>query len=325
MHLFDILIARFKQLCNMTIPLITHPAYSYDFPGKHRFPMQKFKLLHEYLQASGLATKSNTLRPGRAKHEFLQSAHCPDYIQRFCQGELSPKEVRRLGLPWSEGLVRRTVISPAGTLLAAHYALQHGVACHLAGGTHHAHFDFASGFCIFNDLAITANTLLKTGTVKKVLIFDLDVHQGDGTARILAHTPAAFTCSIHCEKNFPARKADSDLDVNLEVGMGDEQYLSIVAETLSTLIERQQPDLILYDAGVDVFADDPLGLLNISLEGIRRRDNLVLTQARQSNIPIMTVIGGGYDKDQAALAQRHAIAIEEAFRVFSPKTELKMA
>lgn len=319
MHLFVILSARLYQPRTMTIPLITHPAYSYDFPGKHRFPMQKFKLLHDYLQSTGLATKANTLRPGRAKHEFLQSAHCPDYIHRFCQGELSAKEVRRLGLPWSEGLVRRTVISPAGTLLTAHYALQNGIACHLAGGTHHAHFDFASGFCIFNDLAITAKTLLNVGAVTKVLIFDLDVHQGDGTARILEQTPNAVTCSIHCEKNFPARKANSDLDVNLAVGMTDGEYLTIVADTLSALIDQQQPDLILYDAGVDVFSDDPLGLLDISLDGIRRRDNLVLTQARDANIPIMTVIGGGYDKDQFALAKRHAIAVEEAFRVFAPK------
>tara|TARA_B100000809_G_scaffold251933_1_gene286040 strand:- start:5440 stop:6345 length:906 start_codon:yes stop_codon:yes gene_type:complete len=300
----------------MPIPLITHPAYSYDFPGKHRFPMQKFALLHEYLQSIGLATKTNTLRPGRAKHEFLQTAHCADYISRFCEGHLSDKEVRRLGLPWSKGLVRRTVISPAGTLLAAHYALNNGIACHLAGGTHHAHYDFASGFCIFNDLAITAKTLLSAGLVNKVLIFDLDVHQGDGTARILEHTPEVFTCSIHCAKNFPARKATSDLDVNLAVGMADDDYLKIVTDTLAQLIEQQQPDLILYDAGVDVYADDPLGLLNISLEGIRLRDHSVLKQARDAGVPIMTVIGGGYDKDQKALARRHAIAVEEAYTVF---------
>jgi|TARA_B110000116_G_scaffold272435_1_gene297566 acetoin utilization deacetylase AcuC-like enzyme len=300
----------------MTIPLITHPAYSYDFPGKHRFPMQKFALLHEYLQSKGLATKTNTLRPGRAKPEFLQTAHCADYISRFCEGQLSDKEVRRLGLPWSEGLVRRTVISPAGTLLAAHYALNNGIACHLAGGTHHAHYDFASGFCIFNDLAITAKTLLTAGTVSKVLIFDLDVHQGDGTARILEHTPEVFTCSVHCEKNFPARKATSDLDVNLAVGMNDTTYLKVVADTLAQLIKQQQPDLILYDAGVDIYANDPLGLLNISLEGIRQRDHLVLTQACEAGVPIMTVIGGGYDKDQKALARRHAIAVEEAYNVF---------
>ena len=300
----------------MSIPLITHPAYSYDFPGKHRFPMQKFALLHEYLQSIGLATKTNTLRPGRAKHEFLQTAHCADYIRRFCEGQLSDKEVRRLGLPWSEGLVRRTVISPAGTMLAAHYALNNGIACHLAGGTHHAHYDFASGFCIFNDLAITAKTLLSAGAVNKVLIFDLDVHQGDGTARILEHTPEVFTCSIHCAKNFPARKATSDLDINLAVGMEDDDYLKIVEDTLALLIEQQQPDLILYDAGVDVYTDDPLGLLNISLEGIRLRDHLVLKQARDAGVPIMTVIDGGYDKDQKALARRHAVAMEEAYNVF---------
>jgi len=300
----------------MSIPLVTHPAYSFEFPGKHRFPMQKFALLHEYLQSIGLATTTNTLRPGRAKSAILEQAHDPNYIRRFCEGELSDKEVRRLGLPWSEGLVRRTVISPAGTLLAAHYALNHGIACHLAGGTHHAHFDFASGYCIFNDLAITAKTLLAAGSVQKILIFDLDVHQGDGTARILEHTAKAFSCSIHCEKNFPARKAKSDLDVNLAVGMGDDEYLQVVADTLKQLLQREKPDLILYDAGVDVYAEDPLGLLNISLDGIRRRDRLVLSRARDAQIPIVTVIGGGYDRDQKALAKRHAMAVEEAFKLF---------
>lgn len=301
----------------MSIAFITHPAYSYDFPAKHRFPMQKFALLHQHLQQLGLATVSNTLRPGRAKQTLLEQAHCPTYIDRFIKGQLSAKEARRLGLPWSEGLVKRTLISPAGTLLAAQCALRDGIACHLAGGTHHAHYDFASGFCIFNDLAITARSLLATGAVKRILIFDVDVHQGDGTARILADTPEAFTCSIHCEKNFPARKASSDWDVNLPKGMTDTDYLDVVNRTFRQCLQQVQPDLVLYDAGVDVYEHDPLGLLNISLAGIRQRDNTVLQQARHTNTPIMTVIGGGYDKDQTALARRHAIAIEEAFAVFT--------
>lgn len=297
------------------LPLITHPAYSYDFPARHRFPMQKFSLLHDYLRARGLATESNTLRPGRCRPGLLALAHDDDYVARFITGQLSRQEERRMGLPWSEGLVRRTCISPAGTLLAAHYALKYGIACHLAGGTHHAHRDFASGFCIFNDLAIAALAVLAHTRVQRVLIFDVDVHQGDGTARILAEEPRVFTCSVHCEKNFPARKAHSDLDINLPVGMGDEAYLSVVEHTFARLLREFQPELVLYDAGVDVYANDPLGLLNISESAIAARDAQVLQMARAAGVPVATVIGGGYDRDQRALARRHALCVEQAARV----------
>ncbi len=301
----------------MLIPLITHPLYSFDFPGKHRFPMEKFSLLATYLREQQLLKPENLFRPGVARREILLQGHCPHYLDRFINNQQSAKEVRRMGLPWSEGLMRRTLISPNGSLLTANLALKYGVACHLAGGTHHAHFDFASGFCILNDLAITAKTLLAQKKVNKVVIFDCDVHQGDGTANILADQPNAYTCSIHCEKNFPARKAISDWDVELSPKMEDEQYLSIVSQTLTQIIHTQQPDFFIYDAGVDIFAQDPLGLLSISTQGIRRRDRLVLDACRDNNIPIMTVIGGGYDDDRLALAMRHAIVVEEAFASFA--------
>nr|WP_183909160.1 histone deacetylase [Simiduia aestuariiviva] len=277
--------------------------------------MQKFGLLHAYLRAQGLATPVNTLRPGRCQPALLQLAHEEEYVTRFLSGQLTRQEERRMGLPWSDGLVRRTCISPAGTLLAAHYALEYGIACHLAGGTHHAHRDFASGFCIFNDLAIAALAVLAHTPVQRVLIFDVDVHQGDGTARILADNPRAFTCSIHCEKNFPARKAHSDLDINLPVGMGDDAYLSVVEHTFAKLLREFKPQLVLYDAGVDVYAQDPLGLLNISEAAIAARDYSVLSLAKAANVPVATVIGGGYDRDQRALARRHALCVEQAARV----------
>lgn len=278
--------------------------------------MAKFGLLHSYLQQQGIAQPANTFRPGKIKHSQLALAHCEQYVTAFASGLLDAQAQRRLGLPWSEGLVRRTFISPAGTLLAAHFALREGIACHLAGGTHHAHRDFASGFCVFNDLAVTARVLLEQQLATRVLVFDLDVHQGDGTARILADVPGTYTCSVHCEKNFPVRKAQSDLDVNLPVAMSDDAYLQVVSDTLTRLLRDYQPDFILYDAGVDVFADDPLGRLNISLQGIAARDALVLSMARDRNIPIATVIGGGYDKDQSAVARRHAICVEQAHRLF---------
>jgi len=306
----------------MSIALVTHPEYSFAFPGKHRFPMEKFRLLHQYLKDTGIASSVNTFRPGRAKLELLTQAHCPEYRARFIHNRMEKLEARRLGLPWSEELVKRTLISPNGTYLAANLALEHGVACHLAGGTHHAHFDYGSGFCALNDLAITAKALLQHADQKgledqSIIIFDCDVHQGDGTATILANEPRAFTCSLHCEKNFPARKAQSDLDINLARGMGDQAYLDILERTLNQLLDERPPTLFIYDAGVDIYQHDPLGLLNISLEGIRARDNLVLKTCRDRGIPIVTVIGGGYDDDRMALAQRHAIVVEEAHKLFS--------
>ena len=300
----------------MPLPLITHPYYSFDFPGKHRFPMEKFRLLADYCTERGWLNAKLAFRPGRAKHELLQQAHCPEYLGRFISGTQTAKEVRRMGLPWSEGLVRRTLISPNGTFLTAQLALKHGIACHLAGGTHHAHYDFASGFCILNDLAITAKALLAQGKVNKVVIFDCDVHQGDGTAAILENEPRAYTCSIHCGKNFPARKAKSDWDVEVEVDASDDDYLAIVEQTLLTVIKEQQPDLLIYDAGVDIYSGDPLGLLKVSLPGIYERDRLVLNYCRQKQIPVATVIGGGYDDDRLALARRHALVIEAAHSVF---------
>lgn len=306
----------------MSIPLITHPHYSYGFPAKHRFPMEKFQLLHRYLKDKGLATPQNTVRPGKAKIELLETTHCAQYLQRFINNTLTDKEVRRMGLPWSEGLVRRTLISPNGTFLTANLALEHGIACHLAGGTHHAHYDYGSGFCIINDLSVTALGLIERAKAKgqtppRILIFDCDVHQGDGTATTLAHEPLAFTCSIHCEKNFPARKAHSDMDVNLPIKMEDDAYLSTVRSAFEKAVAQSKPDLVLYDAGVDIYENDPLGLLNISLQGIRERDELVLNLCKSQGLPVATVIGGGYDRDQAALARRHAIVVESAFKVFN--------
>jgi acetoin utilization deacetylase AcuC-like enzyme len=276
--------------------------------------MQKFALLLEHLQTLGIANADNTYRPGKARLDLLELAHCPNYLNNFINGNLSDKEVRRMGLPWSEGLVKRSLISPNGTFLTASLALRHGLACHLAGGTHHAHYDFASGYCVLNDLAITALALVRQAKVKRVLIFDCDVHQGDGTATILQDVTEITTCSIHCEKNFPHRKAVSDIDVEVKKGVGDQEYLQFVSDTLHQALETSQPDLVIFDAGVDVYEDDPLGLLNISLDGIRAREAMVIQTVRDLGIPLATVIGGGYDKDQAALARRHAIVVEEAHR-----------
>ncbi|WP_035234523.1 histone deacetylase family protein [Alcanivorax nanhaiticus] len=297
------------------LPLVYHPDYSFPFPGEHRFPMEKFSLLHRHLRLLGIAHRDNEFRPGRARASLLGTVHCPDYVSAIISGTLDQKALRRMGLPWSEGLIRRTCIAPMGTFLTAQLALKHGLACHLAGGTHHAHYDFGSGFCIFNDLAFAAKQLLVSGAVQKILIFDCDVHQGDGTAAVLENEPRVFTCSIHCEKNFPVRKAVSDLDVGLPLGMTDGDYLDTVFETLASLLEQEKPDLVFYDAGVDIYQHDPLGRLAISLQGIADRDRGVIQRCRDQGIPVATVIGGGYDDDRQALARRHALVIEEAARI----------
>ena len=299
------------------LPLVTHPSYSYGFPPNHRFAMEKFALLAEYLRETDLLGSENLFRPSRAKLSWLQRVHCADYIERFIENRWSAREIKRCNLPWSEGLVERSLISPAGTVLTAQLALSTGIACHLAGGTHHAHYDYASGFCVFNDLAITAKLLIEENGLDRVLIFDCDVHQGDGTAMLLADEPRAITCSIHAGNNFPFTKSISDVDVALDDGTADEAYLLAVEQTLNKLLDKHQPQLVLYDAGVDIFSGDPLGRLQVSETGIRQRDRMVLTMLRRRNIPVATVIGGGYDDDRQALARRHAMVIEEAAKLVS--------
>lgn len=301
----------------MPLPLIYHDDYSPEFPPEHRFPMDKFRLLRDHLVSSGLVRDADLLRPELCPADILALAHDRDYIERYMSGSLASEDQRRLGLPWSEALARRTVRAVGGSLLAAEQALQHGLACHLAGGTHHAHHDHPAGFCIFNDLAVISHYLLGSGRVGNVLIFDCDVHQGDGTARILADTPSAITVSLHCEKNFPARKADSDWDIPLPMGMGDDAYLQVVDETLDYLLPLYRPDLVLYDAGVDVHKDDALGYLQLTDAGVSARDERVLRHCLGRDIPVMGVIGGGYSKDRQALARRHGLLHHSAQRVWT--------
>lgn len=293
------------------VPLVYHPDYSYEFDPKHRFVMSKFRRLFDYCEEQGW-TKDALFQPETASKENLCRAHCGDYLDALQSNTLDAKAMRRIGLPWSQALIHRTFISPNGTFKAACLALEHGLACHLAGGTHHAHYDFGAGFCLLNDLAFTARMLVAEQRVKRVLIFDCDVHQGDGTAAILQGDDHLFTCSIHCEKNFPFRKQPSDLDIGLERFLDDRNYLDVVDSTLSRLLEQFQPDIVLYDAGVDVWDGDALGHLNVSLEGIYERDRLVLEHCIQRGIAVATVIGGGYDRDHYALAKRHAIIVRAA-------------
>lgn len=268
--------------------------------------MPKFGVLHSLLIEQGLAKPEQFHCPEIGSLELISSVHDPAYVLSFFDGTIDRDAVRRIGLPWSVELVQRTRTAIAGTLLTCELALQYGLACNTAGGTHHAHRDFGSGFCIFNDLAVAAKTLINQGKIQQVLIIDLDVHHGDGTATIFANDPRVFTFSMHCEKNFPGKKPPSDLDVPLVKGVGDQEYLDTLQQHLPRLLEEVEPDLVIYDAGVDVHRDDRLGHLELTDQGLYDRDRYVIEQCRSHHIPTACVIGGGYDQDHKKLASRHA-------------------
>ena len=277
--------------------------------------MAKFRLLKEWVDQQVPTTQ--LFSPEPCPIDILVATHDPRYVHDFQSGNLDKRAIREIGLPWSEGLRDRTVLALGGTIRSCELAKTHGLASHLAGGTHHAHYDRGSGFCIYNDLAVSARYLVNEGLASRVLIFDCDVHQGDGTAAILAHDPYTFTCSIHAEKNFPVRKVDSDLDVNCPDGMTDDPYVSLVFETLESVIASWHPDFVIYDAGSDVHIDDALGRLSITTEGLYRRDYGVISRIRSAGIPCATVIGGGYDRDRARVAARHGVVVSAAAAVFS--------
>lgn len=289
------------------LPIVYHPDHVAPLPPGHRFPMAKFGRLYEILVRDGVASLDQFHCAEPATPEMLALAHDPAYIDSYLTGSIDPRAMRRIGFPWDPRLVRRTCTALAGTLLAGELALGHGVACSTAGGTHHAYYDFGSGYCIFNDLAVAARVLLRRGQARRILIVDLDVHQGDGTASILQDDPAAFTFSMHCEANFPFRKQASDLDVGLPIGMEDDAYLAALAQYLPDLLAQVRPDLVFYDAGVDPHKDDLLGKLSLSEAGLYRRDQYVLSTCLQAGIPVACVIGGGYSQDIDALARRHSL------------------
>ncbi len=301
----------------LKLPLVYSPHYSIPWDPKHRFPMSKYRLLYEHLTTTGLADKDNVFISSPATVAQIRLAHCPVYVDRFINGQLSHEECKRLGFSWSERLVRRALTAVGGTLLTCKLAHRYGLACHLAGGTHHAFYDHGGGFCIFNDLAIAAKYCLSSGIAKQVLIIDCDVHQGDGSAEILADDPACFTCSLHGSTNYPFEKSVSDLDVELPRGLDDQGYLRILKRTLEQLDDCVQPDLVIYDGGSDVNADDRLGHLQLSDRGIQQRDSMVLQWAAGKRLPVACMIGGGYDHDHQALARRHALLPESAASVYS--------
>lgn len=299
----------------MGLPMIHHPGYTFDLPVAHPFPMRKFQVLREQLAEPPFDQAVEWLKPEPADRSMLAHAHTPDYIDAFLNGTTDPKAQKRTGFEWSEDLVTRVLLETGGTVLAVQAALEQGLALNTAGGTHHAHADFGSGYCLINDIAIAARYTVAKGWAKRILIVDLDVHQGDGTAAICRNDPTVFTFSMHAGSNFPTRKQASDLDIPLEKGTGDAEYLSILQRTLPQLLTQFRPDLVLYDAGVDVHALDRLGHLELSDAGVLQRDQTVLQTCRENRVPVAAVIGGGYDRDIAALARRHELLFEAAVKL----------
>ena len=273
--------------------------------------MAKFKLLHQLLLDQGLIERKQIYVPLSISRRDLEEIHPRHYHETFSRDQLTRPEQRRIGLPATSALVQRTWLAVGGTLLTARLALRYGLANHLAGGTHHAHPEFGSGFCIFNDCAVAARVLLQRHEVEKILIVDLDVHQGDGSAACFQADERVTTFSVHAASNFPLRKVNSDIDIPLPDGTEDQDYLAAIGDQLPDVLDQLRPQLVLFNAGVDPHRDDRLGRLHLSNDGLLMRDRLVLDACLRRKIPVATVIGGGYDNLEP-LVRRHAIVFRAA-------------
>lgn len=284
--------------------IVHHPHYVGPAPRGSSFPHDKYGLVMEALAESGapLAIHQPEIMP----RAWIAAVHDPDYVDEVLTAAVPKEKERRIGFAVTPHISRRSQLSPGGTWLAAKLALEHGFAANSAGGSHHALYDTGAGYCIFNDLAIAAHRLIEEGDAARILIVDLDVHQGDGTASLLAGRSDIFTFSIHAEKNFPVRKARSSMDVALPDGADDAAYRDALADALPRALEDFAPDLILVQAGVDPHGDDSLGRLSLTDEGVAARDRLVAEAARSRGLPFASALGGGYGPDRMAVARRHA-------------------
>ncbi|MDO4700587.1 MAG: histone deacetylase [Moraxella sp.] len=281
------------------------PLFCHALPEGHRFPMAKYELIPKKLLADGIITQDNLFHPQLLSESEILSTHTPNYWHKLNTGTLSPQEIRKIGLPMSKDLVKRERYIAHGTYECALYAKQYGVSLSTSGGTHHAFADHGEGFCVFNDICIASHLLLNRRQARRILIVDLDVHQGNGNASIMAHHPCVFVFSMHGKKNYPFYKPPSDLDIELDDGTGDGEYLAILGETLPKIICDFDPDMLFYQAGVDVLATDKLGKLSLTIQGCYERDRLVLTTAYKAGIPVAVVMGGGYSPDIDDIVKAH--------------------
>lgn len=292
------------------------PIYKYELPEGHRFPMLKYELLPEQLLYEGTLIEENFFRPTKLTHQELLLTHTPEYLYKLDNQLLERKEIIKIGFPMTPILVERGKYIAGGTYQAARFAKVHGVGMNIAGGTHHSFADHGEGFCVFNDIAIAANLMLARNEAKQILIIDLDVHQGNGTAKIFENEPRVFTFSMHGRKNYPLKKESSKLDIALEDGTEDSLYLSILGQVLSSLFDHVQPDFVFYLSGVDILSTDKLGRLSISLKGCKERDRMVFNECKRHGVPVAVSMGGGYSQRIADIIEAHANTFRLAQEIY---------
>lgn len=292
------------------------PIYAHSLPEGHRFPMLKYELIPQQLLYEGTIQASNIFSPAPCPEEVVLWTHDPEYLDKLLHQNLSPREQRHIGFPQSNLLTQRELIITQGTIDCAELSLKHGIAMNVAGGTHHAFRDRGEGFCLLNDFAIAANYLLRKKLAEKILIIDLDVHQGNGTAKIFEEQPSVFTLSIHGEHNYPFKKEKSSLDIGLKDGTSDELYLEIIYETISSVLTAEQPDFSFYLSGVDILGTDKFGKLKISLDACKKRDEFVFRQLTENEIPCTVAMGGGYSEDIKIIVDAHCNTFRAARSIF---------
>jgi acetoin utilization deacetylase AcuC-like enzyme len=298
------------------IKIAHHAIYAHPLPEGHRFPMLKYELIPEQLLYEGSIAAENIFAPSICEEAVVLWTHDQLYYAKLIQQTLSASEQRKIGFPQSPQLTQRELMIAQGTIDCCHYALQYGAALNVAGGTHHAFADRGEGFCLLNDMAIAANYLLKKKLANKILVIDLDVHQGNGTAKLFANEPNVFTFSMHGEHNYPFHKEQSDLDIPLKDGIDDAVYLQVLEETLPKLIATVQPDFAFYLSGVDILDTDKFGKLKVSMNGCRQRDEIVFTQLKKNSIPVSVAMGGGYSADVKIIVEAHCNTFRTAIDIF---------
>jgi len=296
------------------LPIINHPDYVAQIGDDHRFPIKKFGELIKLLRKKNIATTYNTFEPNEVSVTTLLNVHTEEYINKINNLSLDKDEIRKLGFPLVKSVRRRSFVATGGTVLASKLAVKHKLACNTAGGSHHAFSNQGNGYCVFNDVAVATSYLKKKYKYKKILILDLDVHQGDGTAKIFESDNSVFTVSIHSKKNYPSKKQKSNIDIELEDGIKDEEYLNVVNQLLQKIGDLQF-DFVFYVAGVDVHFEDRLGKLNITETGIRKREELVINNFFKKNIPLCGVLGGGYNHNFEQLVNLHSILHETCKKI----------
>lgn len=292
------------------------PIYAHPLPAGHRFPMLKYELIPEQLLYEGSINEENLFAPGICPDEVILLTHDPAYLYRLKHQQLSAKEQRHIGFPQSPELTLRELIITQGTIDCCSYAFDNGISMNVAGGTHHAFADRGEGFCLLNDFAVTANYLLHKKLSRQILIVDLDVHQGDGTAKLFEHEPRVFTFSMHGRHNYPFHKEKSNLDIPLEDGTNDETYLGLLKEALPSLLKNVQPDFVFFLSGVDILSTDKFGKLKIPVEGCKKRDEFVFSLLKQQQIPCVVSMGGGYSEDIKIIVEAHCNTFRMAKEVY---------